>query len=130
MKEQYINNFKQEIEFSLIHSQEINKLLLERLINLNDSLGDISKFDYDNYSFKLTLNTIVNVDNNFILVDFIDFIKFNSELLIKDKDKSIYLSIYIWSKESTDTPQIDFADDVLYLLGRIGVQLSFVVYTY
>lgn len=132
MTEQYINNFKQEIEFSLIQSRDLEKTLLEHLMQFNDDLYDISIFDYDDRSFKLTLNTVVEVGNNFVIQKLLEFIENNQKFLGEDKeiDQSLYLSIYIWIKESTDTPQIDLDDKVLSLMGDIGVHLSFIVYTY
>lgn len=40
------------------------------------------------------------------------------------------LAIYLWSSSASDTPQIDFNLDRVQVLGEIGANLSFTVYTY
>ena len=112
---------------------QINTLhnnLTIRCKDFRDNCKNKIILDFDATSFKLSTKARVEYDNNYILKHFILFLKENKIYLTKQLDSSLEMSIYIWSHNASDTPQIDFDSSTLALLGEIKLNLSIVIYTY
>lgn len=133
MCDQYLNNYLQEIELCIQLSRELNKEILENLKTLESNCEGEIDIDIDINSLRLAIKKVVDVENNIVLHEIINFIKINKTFLTRmktDNDRELNLSIYIWCTEASDTPQIDLNNETLMLLGNVGVDLSLVIYTY
>lgn len=129
------NDYLMEVEFCLNQSDELNSQILlflssiqENYLNLDGRL-DITS---DMKSFRVSFKGIVDGDNNIIMNILFTAIK-DFKTVFVDSIKQggeVDFSIYLWSSKASDTPQIDFDLERVQLLGEIGANLSFIVYTY
>ncbi|WP_353173929.1 hypothetical protein [Acinetobacter rudis] len=129
------NDYLMEVEFCLNQSDELNSQILlflssiqENYLNLDGCL-DITS---DMKSFRVSFKGIVDGDNNIIMNILFTAIK-DFKTVFVDSIKQggeVDFSIYLWSSKASDTPQIDFDLERVQLLGEIGANLSFIVYTY
>lgn len=129
------NGYLMEVEFCLNQSEELNSEILlflsiiqEKYLNLDGCL-DITS---DMKSFRVSFKGIVEGDNNIIMNILFTVIKdFKTAFVDSIKQgREVDFSIYLWSSKASDTPQIDFDLERVQLLGEIGANLTFIVYTY
>ncbi|MDQ8936415.1 hypothetical protein [Acinetobacter rudis] len=129
------NDYLMEIEFCLNQSNELNSQMLlflnvieKKYLNSGRCL-DITS---DVKSFRVSCKGIVDSDNNTIINTFFAAIKDFKTAFVDSVNKggNVDFSIYLWLLKASDTPQIDFNLERVQLLGEIGANLSFVVYTY
>lgn len=135
MNIEYSNNYLMELELCLNQSDDLNGSML---VFLNVIKKYYMGFGYcldivnNNGSFRISCRGVVESDNNIILnIIFTTLEEFKMAFIDSvNKGGEVDFSIYLWSSKASDTPQIDFNLDRVKLLGEIGANLSFVVYTY
>lgn len=130
MDYEYSNNFLMAVELCLNQNNQLEDQILLSLANL-EKIHTGLEVDKDENSFKFSVTDTVDRDNNVIVDMVLKFLTDNRAAFIKSVEQGgeVVFAIYIWSLKASDTPQIDFNTEQMKLMGDIGVNLSFVVYT-
>lgn len=130
-----VNNYLMEVELCLNQSDELNSqflLFLDAIEKYYFNLDVCLDITRGMNSFKVSCKGVVDSDENIILnIIFMAIKEFKTAFVdAVNQAGEVDLSIYLWSSSASDTPQIDFNLDRVQLLGEVGANLSFTVYTY
>ena len=135
MSIEHPNNYLMEIELCLNQQDELKNPMILFLNNIEKHYGHVDyslDISININSFRVSCKGVVDSDNNIIMnIIFTALKEFKTAFVNAiNQGGEVDFSIYIWSSKASDTPQIDFNLERVQLLGDIGANLSFIVYTY
>lgn len=132
----HVNEYLVDVILCFEQSETLKKpfLMFPRYIEkkINSTPNILIDICESESSFSISARGVVDSENNIILKSFIESLNENRSIFIDLSEGSLTfdLSVYIWSLKASDTPQLDFNNEILKLFSDIGINLSLVIYTY